>query len=60
MSECTLSKEQCLEQRYYDEKYFVYQADENGYLSIYDRETGVKIKTLKWRKREKVREEIFN
>lgn len=49
MHECTLTKEECLKQRFYDEKYFVYHADENGYLSIYDRETG-----------EKIREKIFN
>ena len=50
MHECNLSKEECLKQKYYDEKYFVYRADENGYLSLYDKETGEKIKTLKWKK----------
>ena len=55
MCKCQMSKEECLKMHYYDEKYFAYIPDENGYLSIYDKETGEKIKSLKFRKRNKER-----
>ena len=50
MEECKLTKQECLEQKNYDEKYFSFHADENGYLSIWDKETGEKIKTLKFKR----------
>ena len=53
MEKLNLSKEECLKQGYYDEKYFVYHADENGFLAIFDRETGEKVKVLKFKKRSK-------
>lgn len=46
-----LTKEECIAQRYWDEQYFTYGTDENGYLAIYDRETGEKVATTKFRRR---------
>ena len=46
-----MTKEECIKNRYWDEKYFCLGPDENGYLSIFDRETGEKMASLKHRKK---------
>ena len=48
-----MTKQECIEARYWDEAYFTFATDENGYLAIYDRETGEKVATTKFKKKSK-------
>ena len=45
-----MTKQECLENQYYDEEYFVLEENKDGFLAFFDRETGEEVHTTPFKK----------